>query len=93
MDDIDRDIQKGKIGKREEPLVNPPRNKEVKASKPYTLPHMDVNYHKYKKMRDASYSQPTRAEEAEGSTRSGLGLWFVGFVILFGIVTKILGLW
>ena len=90
MDDIDREIQRTQIGKKDEILVNPYRKKEVNTSKSYTLPPMDVNYHKWKKIKTSSYCQPTRVE---GSTGSGSGWWFVGLVILLGIGTKIMGFW
>ena len=38
MDDIDRDIQRAQIGKKDEILANPYKEKEVNTSKPYTLP-------------------------------------------------------
>jgi hypothetical protein len=96
MDDIDRDIQRAQIGKREEPLVNPYKPKEKSTSK-YVLPPMNVNYHKYKHLKACSYNQPIRtssqSDRTEASERSTSGLWFVGLAIFFGIGTKMIGLW
>jgi len=88
MDDIDRDIRRVQIGKKDEILVNPHPKKE-KSTSNYLMPPQNVNYHKYKKL-NSPYRQPT---QSEGSTGSGSGWWIVGLLIVVGIGTKIMGMW
>jgi hypothetical protein len=88
MDDIDRDIQRAQIGKKEEILVNPYPKKEASTSK-YLMPPQNVNYHKNKKL-NSRYHQPTREG---GSTGSGSGWWIVGLLAVVAIGSRIIGWW
>lgn len=88
MDDIDRDIRKAQIGKKDEILVNPYPMKESSTSK-YLMPPQNVNYHKYKKLNSPNH-QPIRAK---GSTGSGSGWWIFGLLAVVIISTKIMGIW
>lgn len=88
MDDIDRDIQRAQIGKRDEILVNPYKKKEASTSK-YLMPPQNVNYHKYKQL-NSPYRQSTRSD---GSTGSKWGWWIVGLLVLVAIGTKLMGIW
>jgi hypothetical protein len=88
MDDIDRDIKRGQIGKKDEILVNPYPKKE-KSTSTYLMPPQNVNYHKYKRLN----SPYTRSNPSEGSTGTKPGWWIVGLLVVVGIGTKIMGLW
>jgi hypothetical protein len=89
MDDIDWDIRKAQIGKKDEVLVNPYKPKEVNNSKPYLMPPQNVNYHKYQRL-NAPYPQSARSED---STKSRLGWWIIGLLFIVVIGTKIMGMW
>lgn len=88
MDDIDRDIQRAQIGKKDEILVNPYPKKEKSTSK-YLMPPQNVNYHKYKRL-NSTYCQSTRSDSPAGIKP---GWWIVGILIVVVIGTKIMGMW
>jgi hypothetical protein len=88
MDDIDRDIQRAQIGKKDEILVDPYKKKETSTSK-YLMPPQNVNYHKYKKLN----SPYNRSTASKGSTGHSSIWWIVGLLVIIGIGTKLMGLW
>jgi len=87
-DNIDSDIRRAQIGKRDESLVNPYPKKE-KSRSTYLMPPQNVNYHKYKRL-NSPYTQSTKSDDL---TRSKPGWWIVGLLVVVGIGTKIMGIW
>lgn len=87
-DNIDLDIQRAQIGKRDEVLVNPYPAKGEKEKEPYLMPPQNVNYHKYKRL-EAPYYPRARDEPTGG----GSGWWIVGIIVLGIIGAKLIGMW
>jgi hypothetical protein len=80
MDDIDRDIERGKIGKSEEELfgwdhIRPPKQPVI------DLPPMPVK------------PKPSRKKKGHSNENSGFILFVMGLLIVAIMVTKLIGLW
>ena len=85
MDDIDRDIAKARIGKRDETLVNPYKPKQTE--KQFYLPPMNV---KHTKPLSSSYT--TASDSNDGVWLSLLVMAFLA--IIFGwILGMMFGFW
>jgi hypothetical protein len=87
-ENVERDIRRAQIGKKDESLVNPYPKKE-KSTSSFLMPPQNVNYHKYKRL-NSPYHSTTRSDDSTGSKP---GWWIVGLLVAVGIGTKIMGMW